>query len=490
MRFFSELKRIFKCDEFIPIERLNSAEASFSITFANIPSEKDLKNLCSIIPGRDFLKITFVTESDQIAVVTNNNFDYTEISRITECLLPEDNIDIEIQIDKTIYSNRFSIYDFPSFSNDLLNRSLLDIMRWFSESLKLQNFLIFEVYDYDISFSSRTIAFESGDGASFTPKIDRIFRLDNCKKIACFYNMDKFELIPDDFIVEGIIRTDSCLKKLFGKLATILSMCYTSTSASLHEDLLSVHISGQRIINSEININDIEENEKWITIYSWLYTDGNAADKALIIHNIICLYCKYDGFLNLDKTVFEAIRSNYELYLRNNVTQYLDLKRDISTFIQNIVSKVGDYALDILSKFKSNLIAIFVFLFTVVLTNIGKTKNWGDIFTRDTNYLIEIFLIGSLFYLVIVILETKYKIKKAKQGYDDLKQNYFDVLSYAELNEAFNEDNLWKKTEKTLKKGMIIWSILWGGVLIAAILVIEILTADHGVAVWAWGKIF
>lgn len=71
-----------------------------------------------------------------------------------------------------------------------------------------------------------------------------------------------------------------------------------------------------------------------------------------------------------------------------------------------------------------------------------------------------------------------------------MKQNYVDVLSYAELNEAFNEDNLWKKNRENFKKNMVIWSILWGGVLISAILVIEILTVDRGAVFWLWGKIF
>lgn len=99
----------------------------------------------------------------------------------------------------------------------------------------------------------------------------------------------------------------------------------------------------------------------------------------LIAHNVMSLYCKYESFLNIDETMFDAIKTNYNLYLRTNVSQYLDMKRDIGKFIQNIVTQVSDYALSILSKFKANLIALFVFLFTVVLTNIGNKQNWGDI---------------------------------------------------------------------------------------------------------------
>ena len=105
----------------------------------------------------------------------------------------------------------------------------------------------------------------------------------------------------------------------------------------------------------------------------WVYTDGNPTDKALIAHNVISLHCKFAALLNLDNVVFEAIKTNYNLYLQNNVNQYLDMKRDIAKFIQNVVTQVGDYAVAILEKFKTNLIAIFGLLFTVVLT-----KNWEN----------------------------------------------------------------------------------------------------------------
>ena len=67
----------------------------------------------------------------------------------------------------------------------------------------------------------------------------------------------------------------------------------------------------------------------------------------LIAHNVMSLYCKYESFLNIDETMFDAIKTNYNLYLRTNVSQYLDMKRDIGKFIQNIVTQVSDYALSI-----------------------------------------------------------------------------------------------------------------------------------------------
>ena len=64
------------------------------------------------------------------------------------------------------------------------------------------------------------------------------------------------------------------------------------------------------------------------------------------------------------------------------------------------------------------------------------------------------------------------------------------MLSRAELKEAFDDDKLLKYTEKSASKGMIVWSAVWGVVLISAIIIIEALTANKGLIVWLWNKLF
>ena len=397
---------------------------------------------------------------------------------------------IKIQIDKKVSDGKFSIYDFSSFSKDLSKRPILEVLRWFSNQLHRERYLKFEIYDDDISFSTRTMAFESSENATFKPKIDRNQRLNDCKATACFYNMNTFEVIPDDFIIEGVMRSGDCLKPLLGKLATVLSLAYVTTSTSIADRVMNVQISGQKTVTYKLSIDDIHEDEKWQNIYTWIYTDGNPTDKALIAHNVISLYCKDAKKINLDDEVFEAIKSNYNLYLRKNVTQYLDMKRGLAEFIQNVVAHVGDYALAILDKFKKNLIAIFGFLFTVVLTKIGGTQKWDEIFTRDTIYLIEIFVCGSFAYMILCFFEIRFKLKKAKEGYIQLKENYSDILSDIEIKEAFKDDELLRNTESSTRRSTIFWSVAWGILLVAAIIIIEVFTANHGLFVWLWNKVF
>ena len=78
--------------------------------------------------------------------------------------------------------------------------------------------------------------------------------------------------------------------------------------------------------------------------------------------------------------------------------------------------------------------------------------------------------------MFICIFETKYKLKKAQQAYRELKKNYQDILSEAEIRDSFNNDQLLNKTMKSAHNGMVGWSVIWGGLLIMIIFVIEVFT--------------
>lgn len=491
MRFISEIKQIFRRESISISERMNTVETSepFYITVKELPKVESFQSICSIVPTRDTFTLILKNNSDDLLSVSNKQKMPADFSTFIDGMDPDDTLEVGIKIDKSVDSNKFSIYDFDSFSKDLLNKKLTEVLRWFSDLLSNRQYLLFEIYDYDISFSTGTIGFVSKGNAVFTPKVNRSQRLSTCKETAYFYNMNVFEVIPDDFKIEGIEHSENCLKPLFGKLATVLSLVYVGSASSILDTTLNIQINGQRTSNYAFKLDDIQENDLWLSIYSWIYTDGNPTDKSLIAHNVISLHCKYVALLDVNDQVFDSIKSNYKLYLRDNIVQYLDLKRDISKFIQNVVAQVGDYAISILIKFKANLIAIFAFLFTVILTKIGATQKWDEIFTRYTIYLVEVVLFGSLGYLVVCIFEANYKLKKAKHAYGELKNNYKEVLSEPEINEAFGDDKLLKDAESSVKNGIIAWSIVWGMLLVIAIIIIEALTVNKGILVWLWNKV-
>jgi len=490
MRFFSEMKNVFQVSEINISERRNTVEVFFEIPMRSLPNGSAIATIVDLIPQRDTITISFRSNSDiSIDISNKTSNSIIDLSLLKEDTDEDDIIDVGILIDKTVENNSFSIYSFEKFTENLLALPLIDIMQWFSILLNNQEHLIFKIFDSNISFSTGTMAFVSNEDETFSPEISRVKRLQACRETAYFYNMNTYEILPDDFEIKGIEQKNNPFRPLFDKLTNILSLVFVASSASISETNLNIQINGQRIISYDYPLENIKQNSKFKIIYNWLYTDGNSTDKSLIARNVISLHCKYADLLDIDDKVFDSIKSNYNLYLRNNVVQYLELKREVAKFIRDVVAQIGDYATSILGKFKNNLFAIFGFLFTVVLTKIGATQKWDNIFSRDTIYILEIVLIGSFFYLIICFIETKYKLKKTQNGYESLKNNYKDVLAENEITDVLEKGEL-SKTVKTANRGIIIWSLIWGFLLMCAIVIIEFITSNKGVIVWLINKIF
>lgn len=317
--------------------------------------------------------------------------------------------------------------------------------------------------------------FTSSDRPQINIELDRNHRLQECRETSYFYNQDTYELLPDDFkIVVGY--EGNPLIELFQKLEMILSLCMLASNSSIQQDKLKLQIMGQRSVEYTYGLNEIKGNPILYKIYDWIYSGGNNIDKALIARNIICLHCKYEPLLLLDLKVLAAIQSNYNLYLKENVTQYLELKNKVAEFITGIVSKTGEYATELLDKFKTNLIAIFGFLFTVIIANIVSDQPLDNIFTRDVTVILEFVLVGSFVYLFISYKQSKYQMKKVYDSYDELKKSYNQILTDDDIKECFKNDLIITEMKKTVKRSQMIYLIIWSCFLIILLIALELLT--------------
>lgn len=489
MKLFSVVKAVFGCRNLRISDRMSTTEASFSIAIQNLPNMAKIQEICDCIPCRDKFSISFKNESDDILTISNKTPLPCDFLNLTDGQLPDEIVEVSIRIDKTVESNRFSIYDFDEFSKHLQSRSLTDVLSWIASCMSSISHIIFEVFDSDISFATGTMAFVSRENSEFSPKINRQERIQLCRDISSFYNMESYEVTPDEFMIEGIYQADNCFRILFGKLATILSIAYATPSASIENNMLNIRVENLKVAPYSIELAEISENREWLSIYNWIFTGGNPTDKALIAHNAMILHCKYADLFGVDEKLYGSIESNYNLYLKENVDRYLGLKRELSDYIQNVISQVGEHTTSILVQFKKNLIAIFGFIFTIVLTGLGRSQGWENIFSQDAIYIIQIVLVGSLIYLVTCIFETNFRLKKTKETYATLKKNYIDVLSSTDITQAFRNDELLKNAVKTVKRGMVGWAIAWSVLLIFIVLIIEFKTSYGGIFTWLFQQL-
>ena len=457
-------------------ERMKVYEASFKFQVENAPEYSYFLNIIQEVSQRDKIKITLQDETERIYDLLVADED--GYKSFIEDTLADETIDVRVRIDKQVVGNHFSIYSFDEFAKDILSLSVEDVMIAFSSLLKQSpNYLVFDVYSPVTMFATKTMFFVPSGNGMVNTEFNRVRRMEDCKEVSYFYNFDVYEVLPDDFKIT-IDYENNPLTELFQKIMVLLSISFIATSSTISGSQLKGIINGQRTMEYCCDINQLPGNKILYSIYNWIYTDGSPIDKAIIVRNVISLHCKYVSITEIDEKVMASIQSNYNLYLKENVKEYLELKNKVAEFISGTVSKTGEYATGLLDKFKSNIIAIFGFIFTVILANIVSDQPLDNLFTKEITIIIECVLAGSFVYLIICYYQSRYEIKKVYDSYEQLKLNYKEILTEDDLLEIFGDDEMLKEMKNTISKSEKIYLGIWIIFLIGAYAVVEIVSVS------------
>ena len=431
-------------------ERRYTYEAEFSFSKELPVQYSEWMNTIWDISNRDKIKIYLVSEGgESFDLKENVEEEYAEFLKGLES---DETVEVSLTIDKKIVNGYLSVYCFEKFAEDISSLPIDKVLTAFSNFMKKAGRSItFELFDSRDMFYTKTMFFLTAGSRPLDLDFDRTNRLLECRENAYFYNQDNYELLPDDFKIE-VGYEGNPFKELFFRLETVLAASMVASNAMLQEGQIKLQIVGQRSIDYAFKIDDVEGNRVLYKIYDWIYSGGSSIDKAIIARNIICLHCKYEPLLKVDTKILASIQSNYNLYLKDNVTQYLEMRNKVAEFISDIMSRTGEYATDLLDKFKTNIIAVFGFLFSVILANIVSDQPLDNIFTRDITIILELVLVGSVGYLLICYKQSKFQMEKVYDSYEKLKKSYEGILTEDDVRECFQDDSLLNDMKQTVSK--------------------------------------
>lgn len=476
MNIIEETKNLFQLSDAACSERVRVLQLSFKQSANQMPQFDDLIGYFHLFNDRDQVNITITNPDDQslqICGITEKE-SYDQFLSIGE---EDDELAIVIYVNKEIVKETLSVYCYGLFTQDLLSNSFNELLVIMAGLIGLGDRLIFDVSDENVFWCTKTIAFVHDQSMIIDSKVDRKGRLQVCKENSIGFPSQDINLLPDDFyIVQNYI--DNTYYECFGKICSLLSVGYIASYAMLSDNGVSGQINGQRSISFDLSYDRINANVELYKIFDWVFSEGNSTDKLLLSRNIISLHCKYTSIDATDEKTFASIKTNYQLYLKENANQYIEAKNKLSEYICDVVAKLGDDISGILSGLKNNLIAIVSFFLTVVLVNIVSEQPLNNIFTKEITVIIELILAGSVVYFLICRHEIQLKRRKNKRAYSILKENYKDVFSDEELSQIFNNDKLIVDADKELRKGITKYSVLWCLLLIIILIAVELISAN------------
>lgn len=399
------------------------------ITSGKIISSRDTFEFSIEIEGSD-ITITNYTQSsiDQLKNHYEENKDESDL------------IHLNLIISKNLSHHTISIYALPEFLryfNELPFLNRIDaISSVFDEKIT------FEVFDEIKEFGSQTIRFrpttantEESKSYSTLTRLDKLSKFqDNATLVKL-----KYQFTPDDFHFDTPKTTNNEFKLFFSKARLLYSLAYISNTTELTENnLIKFRINGYKTFitkeQSPDNLN--ESSDLAYKIYTWVYSEGQCGDKLGLVRNILTLDAS-NGRLNLNSSTWNTIQSNYEIYLKKNISQYLELKSKLLEYVTEFNRRALEATDAFTNSFQSNTIAFITFIVTVVAINGIKDAGVEKIFSWEYLLISASICVISTTWMLFSKFDTNRRIEYLiTYTRDSISQSYSSVLSEEEINES------------------------------------------------------
>lgn len=441
---------------------------------ANVYDKEFITSLFDNISEQDSLKVFIDLAESSIVSFRDRSSIESTLAEYDKNLFEDDDsyvYTLKIDIEKEL-SNQITIYSHKDFFCWL---TTFDTLKESWEKYKIIESIDEQIYFYlqnttDIHFCTQRFVFSSVEQntrlqgeCSFN--IDKRLLVGH-QKGHCFVSGESaYKMIPDDFYLirrSGIQEVDT----LFDKLCMLIVLTFLTDISEFKEDSIYYKLYGYKTIADELNLENINVTnlQSFFNIYAWIYHDNQQStisDKLGMARNLITLHVRNTKLDEVEGDVFTAVKSNFDIYLKENVQRYLEVKNQVSTFIYDMSIKAENNADMLANSFKNNLlIFISYFVSIIIVTAIDKSKSF-TVFTVEVTGITFLILLISWFYRKYIVEDIKAKKNRFDSKYLNFRNRYADILDEMNLDSLFGENKDHELDIQHIENAIIKYDKFW-----------------------------
>lgn len=278
-----------------------------------------------------------------------------------------------------------------------------------------------------------------------------------------FYENKNYPLIPEDFDISPLFEHTG-IADLFNTLKLAFSIIFLADVTSLDDKALTATIKGYRHVVGTIQLDgskDAEIAAAYYEIYQWAYVDGSITDKLGIARNLLSIHIPGNALRNLQDGSMPAIISNYSIYLKDSVKQYIEIKNKLSDQIQKQSEKASEMVKTIGSYLKASIFSVYSFVITTFIIR-SMSKTLPDGLFGDEIYIIFImFIFLSIGTLVYAYKEAEAELRRFESIYESFKSRFDDLLSTSDRDRILQNDKEYKRDvdyiKQSRKRAVYLW---------------------------------
>lgn len=429
-------------------EDLKGIECKVTLTLKRCPEGKVVLGVLPEISQRDVWRLRILTAGDDDLLDLKAGQDVGDVCK-EDNLKPyyDDEVTLEYTITKTKGDKTITVYDYEQFVKYVSELNVVQCLNVIRK--QIDECLWIEVWGekYE-AFHTRTIGIykKGADKPVLQGNGNRKSRKELCEEY-CQWGNSITDVTPEDCYIEKR-EDDGKLTMIFDQLSQMLSACYVADYSQLNKDGATIRLSGYRMQKTEMRAQKVENlkfeagaNEQWYRIYDWCYTGGSTSDRLVIARNIITLNLQDIDTLSLNDLTLGAIMSNFKIFEKKNVHEYVKVRKDVSQSLLDLQEKVNSIVEGFSSDFQKSVISLGTFFLTVIVVRVVAR---GDIAGAFTGNLVALSFVMIVFSAVNLIYSRNIVDKKEKlfyKHYGQLRKRYEKLLSKEELNELFADSD-------------------------------------------------
>lgn len=455
-------------------EDFSEVKVSYTFYIERIPAKSEYAKITNKLNNRDTFHLSISRDGEIVENFTNRNNasfdDYIDI--LKRELIIGNSYELVLTIEKNKLNNVLSIYYITEFVDYLNSISFLTFLNVIEKNLNNEK-LILENQAKSLNvrvFSTETILFTNKQLDSELELIKYDVRKNKVYSATslCHWDIEKKLLLPEDLYPKVKEHTDQNLITVFQKTSLLFTTMFIFDYLSIKEKSYSYKLNGYKTFGEEIatkriaDINiDFNSVDLFYKIYQWIYSGGNTNDKISIARNIISL--NYDSkTLELSKTAFEAIHSNFKIYERQNVKQYIEVRNKLSEILIDLQGKIDKIIDGFVGDYKKNIFTLLTFFISVIAIRVVSKGDFIGGFTNEIIILSYSFLLISFGIMLYSRWEFSKRISMFDKHYEQLKDRYKELLSQDELIKIFDDCNPKNKKSKSfIHQQKKLHTILW-----------------------------
>jgi hypothetical protein len=441
---------------------------TFTISFScvnNLPV-LDFENLLITNINADTLKITLYANETTCQFSSTEGFKNDAFFNLLQELEDNDDFKIKLDIVKDTPNKYVNIYSLDSISIYLNSLNFQERLDLFNKFILLNNgFLLFLSNEISESYTSGRIAFipylSLGNEASQINDINVANKIEKINSLTRFVGINNYKITPLDFYISDF--PNPSIQKIFDEicLVTLLGTLFDFTS--IEDNKIYTKLAGYRNFDFEIETNVLELTslKTYKNIFNWVFETNNVNDKIGLSRNIISLNLKEGNGYTVNDTAIDSIKSAFEIYEKQNVKQYIELRNKISDQILSYNEKANKIIESFASNFQKSVLGFISLFSTIVITRVLTNKNFENIFTYDSMIITLIFLVASLIYMLISVWEVNAQRDRYKLSYQNMKKRNEDLLTINDIKKILNDDTEYKVDIKFIENKKCYYTFFW-----------------------------